>query len=348
MITTQELAKLAGVSQSTVSRSLSNSSRISVETRVRVQELAKEYGYNMKKKKSRTTHSIINNGGIVVIIGADKLKCPLELYLEYLLNEMVMQIEMQNYYPVVLPYDASEESFKYIQSVIETDDIKGVVIIYHEFQSTLEEYLSSFDMPHVYTQYFARDKKKTLNIIDVDHFTGGVIAANHLLSLGHQRIGTFTHYGSDFDERTAGFIAALKNNGIDHDPEWIIKSGNSYATAYEAIDKNWKKIEDCTAFFAQTDLVGIAAINYLVDRGYQVPQQYSVIGFDGLHEGTFCRPQLTTVIQPVNIIAESSMNRLVYLINQDDTSASHFFIQPQLCVRTSTGEARTSTGEARK
>ena len=335
MITTQELAKLAGVSQSTVSRSLNDSPRISSETKNRIQLLAKQHGYVIKEKKESNISSL-NKGGIAIIIGDDKIRAPLELYLEYLTNEVVKQIEAQNFYSVLLPYNASHKSFEHIQSIIKGGDIKGVVIIHHHYHTQLEEYLSTINMPHVYTSYFARNKKKNLNIIDVDHFTGGYIATKHLISLGHEKIATLTHQGSDFKERTSGFQNALEEHHLPYHHDWIIKTGNTYATGYETMEENWHRIQNCTAIFAQTDLLGVAVINFLSDRGLKVPKQYSVIGFDGLPEGEYCRPQLTTIIQPVTALAESSLNRLKFIIEQKDTSASHFFIQPQLLLRKST------------
>lgn len=340
MITTQELAKLAGVSQSTVSRSLQNSSRISTETRDRIQELARQQGYIIKKKADAPNNHL-NNGAIAIIISADRMRSPLDLYLEYLLNEIIKQIQKQNYYSLVSYYDASNDTLKYIQSIIESDNnIKGVIIINNNYQAALEKYLSDLNLPHIYTQYFSRVMKKNLNIIDVDHFTGGIIATNHLLSLGHQRIATLTSVGNDFDERTAGYSTALKNYGLNANPNWVIAANINYNDAYQAMSANWKYLRDCTAFFGQTDIMSIAIINYLTDNGHQVPQHYSVIGFDGIQEGLYCRPELSTVLQPVEEIAQTSIDHLLHLITQKDTRSTHFFVQPQLYLRNSTSHVR--------
>lgn len=332
-MTTQELAKLAGVNQSTVSRSLNNSPQISAETKNKIQKLAKQHGYTIKEKKTPPSN---NKSGIAIIIAEDTIRDTLDLYLEYLSNETIRQIESHNFYSVVLPYNASDDSLKHIQSVIEGGNIEGVVIIYHHYHTKLEEYLSKIGMPHVYTSYFARNKKKNLNIIDIDHFTGGYIATEHLITLGHQKIVTLTHQGGDFEERTSGFQNALEKHHLSCPPDWIIKAGNTYVSGYETMEENWSRIRDCTAIFAQTDLLGMAVINFLIDRGFKVPDQYSVIGFDGLPEGEYCRPPLTTVLQPVPALAESSLNRLKFIIEQKDASASHFFIQPRLLLRKST------------
>jgi len=339
MITTQELAKLAGVSQSTVSRSLNDSPRISSETKSRIQQLAKQHGYILKEKKEKNA-SLFNKGGIAIILGDDKIRTPLELYLEYLTNGIIKEIEKHHFYSVILPYDASHDSFKHIQSIIEDGNIKGVVIIYHHYHTKLEDYLSKINMPHVYTQYFARNMKKNLNIIDVDHFTGGYIATEHLISLGHQKMVTLTHHGSDFEERTSGFQSACEDYGLPFHNDWVITTGNTYAAGIQVMESHWHQIQDCTAIFAQTDLLGISVTNYLFDHGFKVPEQYSVIGFDGLGEGEYCRPQLTSIVQPIAVLAESSLNRLTFLIEQKDTSASHFFVQPRLLLRKSTAPPR--------
>lgn len=335
MITTQELAVLAGVSQSTVSRSLNNSPHISEETRNRIQSLAKEHGYIVKK---RQPHSKENGkkGGIGIVLNANAFRRSLDLYLQYLLSEIIKQVEDKGYYSIVLTDNMEDKAVERVESVIKTKVLCGVVIINTDYNGRLEEQLNHYDIPHVYTQYFSRPLQKSMNIIDVDHFTGGVLATRHLISLGHRKIGTFTSYGSDFEDRTSGYKAALQNNGIAFDAKRVVHSRPGYVYGYEAIRDNWEALSDCTAFFAQTDLMGIGILSYLIDSGHRVPEEYSVIGFDGINEGQYCRPQLSTVFQPIAEIASLSIQRLVSLIDREDSKATHSFVQPILQIRDST------------
>ncbi|MCP1101565.1 DNA-binding LacI/PurR family transcriptional regulator [Aequitasia blattaphilus] len=333
MITTKELAELAGVNQSTVSRSLSNSQHISKETRDKIQELAKAHGYTKNKKKS--SHS---NGGIVIILNAKKMQNKvLDLYIEHLCNHVIEQTEAHNYFSIILSDDGSEKALKHIISVIKSGVSAGVVIINDDYNAALEEALGLCKIPRVYTQYFSRPMKKSVNVIDMDHFAGGLIATKHLISLGHTRIATLTNVGSsDFSERTTGYLTALEENSIPSNADWIIDAGLTYPSGYKSLEMNWDKISDCTAFFAQTDPVAFSLINFLKDRGFSVPEQYSVMGFDGLQEGIYFRPELSTVVQPIDEIAKMSLNRLTRLIDQEDTKATHSFVQPKLLLRAST------------
>lgn len=266
MITTKELAQIAGVSQSTISRSLANHPRISKATRTRIQDLARAHGYRPPRTRLPVTVT-----GIGIIWNAEKHQSHLDLYLNRLSNELINQIEKANGCAVVLTDDNSEYALAQITAVLETGMIKGVIIINNTYNEALEQTLNRHQIPHVYTQYFSRPMKKSLNIIDVDHFTGGQLATEYLLSLGHCSIGTLTAAGSDFEDRTAGYLAALEHRGITPHPDQIIRTGITYSEGYRAIAGHWDQLSRCTAFFAQTDLLGIAAINYLKDHEHAVP-----------------------------------------------------------------------------
>lgn len=335
MITTQELAALAGVSQSTVSRSLHNSPSISEETRLRVQALAKEHGY-VAKRKPHGARGSTQKSAIGIILGPNPSQESLNLYIEYLTDSILQRIEQAGFYTILLTDDGSPEAMERIDTVAKTGSMQGCVIINTDFNALLEQRLVAYGIPHVYTQYFSRPLQKSLNIIDADHFTGGMLATNHLLSLGHRRIATFTSAGSDFEDRTAGYKAALEGSNIPFDPALVIQSGLSHALGYRAAGANWKKLEGCTAFFAQTDLMGLGVLSYLLDSGYTIPGDYSVIGFDGICEGQYCRPQLSTVVQHIDEIAGLSLKRLTRLIQRDDSKATHSFVQPTLLIRGST------------
>lgn len=335
MITTKELAQIAGVSQSTISRSLANHPRISKTTRTRIQALARTHGYRPPRTRLPGTVT-----GIGIIWNAEKHQSHLDLYLNRLSNELINQIEQTHGCAVVLTDDNSERALAQITAVLETGMIKGMIIINNIYNEALEQILKQHQIPHVYTQYFSRPMKKSLNIIDVDHFTGGRLATEHLLSLGHRSIGTLTAAGSDFDDRTAGYLAALERRGIPPRPEQIIRTGLTYSDGYRAVAENWGHLHRCTALFAQTDLLGIAAINYLNDHGYSVPGTYSVIGFDGLTEGLYCRPQLSTVIQPFHDIAKRTVGRLTQLMEWAEADSTHSFIHPRLQLRASTAAPR--------
>ena len=340
MITTRELAKLAGVSQSTVSRSLRNSPSISPETRERIHELAKQNGYKMKSRGQRDENAADRKAIAVLMTGMSYINP----YLESLFQQVFGRIEETKY--IAIHVNDKDRALEYdrVEELIETGIVAGVIIINLHFNPLVHEYLKAQGVPHVYLQYFSKDSLEALDIIDTDNYLGGHIATSHLLELGHRRIKVLTSSAfSDqldshtFADRTAGFMAAMYAAGITVSPADIsIIVDHDYDECYNYISDNLSHIRKYDAVFSHNDTMAIGCINALQDNGIEVPGEISVIGFDGIEHGKFSRPAVTTIIQPVAELADVTVRRLISLMQTPGQTTMRSFIQPSLLLRNST------------
>ncbi len=336
MITTRELADLAGVNQSTVSRSLNNLPGVSQKTRERILQLAKDAGYPLKRNKIRGNR---DDKSIAVLLSENFFTRYTDHFLESLIYSILEELDAAGFYPVVTYDKHNGQGTEKIEDLIAGSSTSGVIIVNREFSSDLDRYLKGLEIPHIYLQYFNQSSCEEINIVDVNHIAGGYIAAQHLIGKGHKKILVITSPGREFIERTRGFRNAMGEAGLDYCEDDIVTIEHNYDAGYEFASSNLDKIGRYTGIFAENDLSAIGIINALQDSGVNVPGDLSVIGYDDIDAGRFCRPTLTTVKQPVKELAQAGVKRLGEIIQTEDTNQLQIYIQPRLILRGSTKEA---------
>lgn len=336
MITTKELAKLAGVSQSTVSKSLNDSYEISPETKARIRKLAKENGYIIKKKKSGTI-ATSERRNIAVIMGNFQL---IDTYLRLLYNALIEQIVQENYFPMLIFCDRTNMLDR-IKELYSSEMVDGYIILNRLYSQDVERYLAEKLAPHIYLHYYDRYCTDAISIVDTDNNLGGYLAGQHLISLGHTKIATLACDGDEYTERTTGFLSALKSQNLDR-AHAVFKVGRGYKAGYEFATSHKDLLAGYTAIFAQTEPTAIGLINALTDMGIKVPDDISVIGYDGCEIGHYCRPELTTLLQPVDQLSSIAVNTLLQSMALKGDALIKTQVQPQLIVRSSTGPVKKS------
>ena len=340
MISTRDLALLAGVSQSTVSRSLRNHPSISRETKERIAAIAREHGYRIadkaRQKKLRNKQKTI----AVLMTGMHYTN----LYLQSVFAHVFNEIENSRYLALLINDKEEIVDYKRIQDLVASGIIAGFIITNLHYNIHVHDYLLSKRMPHVYLHYFGKNSLEALDIVDTDNYIGGHIAAQHLLSLGHRRIKVLTASSASaildnhtFDDRTAGFASALRSAQVrleESDIESI--ADHNYESAYAYVAASMENIRKYDAVFAQTDTMAMGCINALHDGGVSVPDDVSVIGYDGIKEGIFSRPAVTTVRQSVEELAKEAVGRLLSLIDNPVQIPRRIFVHPIFLQRGST------------
>lgn len=164
----------------------------------------------------------------------------------------------------------------------------------------------------------------------IDNHAGGHMAAEYLAKLGHRNIAILTMPLSengpeglvgagdvrkapyaDTRDRAAGYFDALAEAGIDIDAIPIFATRNDEATARAAVAAILAAAHRPTAILAQSDLVALAVIRILGEQGLKVPEDVSIIGFDGTPEGAIATPSLTTIAQPMRDIGRAAVSAIL-------------------------------------
>jgi DNA-binding LacI/PurR family transcriptional regulator len=197
---------------------------------------------------------------------------------------------------------------------------------------------------------FVNGALHTLDVpsVGVDERAAGEIATQHLIELGHERIGFVAgleHY-LPTQLKNAGRETALLGSGLD--PEGLV------AYAAFSVDGGRRGLAELlarprppTAVICSSDLMAIGALHEALRRGLRVPEQLSIVGFDGIEATTWTAPQLTTVDQPIAEIADTAVETLQSLIADSERPVPNSYFRPTLRVRGSTAPPASAPSRRR-
>ncbi|MFQ5611994.1 MAG: LacI family DNA-binding transcriptional regulator [Anaerolineae bacterium] len=330
-ISIKDIAKAAGVSPSTVSRALNDHPRISADTKQHIQQLAHEMGYTpsavARSLVTRRTTSI----GLIITTLSDPF------YVRLIGG--VEDVALKNGYQVFL-------SSSYRSRTRELDLIRlfqerradGIIVSGSLVDEDYLELRNRFRLPIVLI-----NRNSYPYSISTDNQEGARQAVDYLIQLGHRRIAYVSnmHSESAHRGRLAGYRASLQTGGIPFDPQLIVDGDGTIGCGSQILEQLFALPRPPTAFFCFNDLMAIGLIDALSKQGFQVPQNYSVVGFDDIEMAQYYNPPLTTVQQPGTRLGQCAIQMLLKLITgQADVRAD--VLPAELVVRGSTAPPTTN------
>lgn len=336
-VTIKDIAKIAGVDHSTVSRSLNDSSRVSIKTKEKIKKIAEELGFefnhNARALSSKKT------GTIGLIYPETYEQTGTSLFLAYLLKN-IQRIFEKHSLDVIIKFPKNKfTNESNIKKIISQRKVDGLIITSPDLSPEDWEYINKFNIPvvflHFRPKYFHSDK---IDYVYTDHKKGGYIATKYLLNLGHKKIFTVTDemYDTQFQDRTHGYQEALEEAGYKLEAGNVFKCKTSFEAGYELAKENLTKFKNADAIFAQTDIVALGIQEYLKLKGIKIPEDVSIVGYDGLEIGEFFSPKLTTVLQPKDKLADLACERLVEILTERKEGIYlHKILEPELLIRES-------------
>ncbi|GCE12762.1 LacI family DNA-binding transcriptional regulator [Tengunoibacter tsumagoiensis] len=322
-----DIAERSGVSATTVSRVLNGHKDVSAATRNKVMQYIKELGY-VSHRTSRTSSAQL---GITVPMFNNYFGKIIEGVYEALQgrNAQLLPIRTNNY------YDAEVSQVQQLMN----QEISGMIFTLPQENADELLRIKQKGLPFVVADPF-RLLPDEIPTIMVENISASMIATEHLLKLGHRRIGVITgppDWKTTID-RTTGYYAALASAGIPIDPvlicegRWQADSGDEAARQLLALP------EPPTAIFAFNDDMAIGAIYAVHASGLRVPEDISVVGCDdALDDLPYALPPLTTIHQPLREIGRIAVDVLYRIMQQQPLEATHIKLSARLIVRHSTG-----------
>lgn len=294
--TIADLARLAGVSKSTVSRALSNSSLIGEETRERIQALARQYNFQMNasaqrlsNRESRTiafvTHPYHQKKGFGVV----------DLFMLEILGGISSGLASQHY-DLLLAY-VNPHDTDWPERYLKTGRADGFILM----TSTRKQYhiQALVEMQAPFIVWGAPDPKYSYCSVTGDNFGGGKLAAEHLIRSGRRKIAFLggPQIELEVQRRYQGFETALRENGRELDPALVTYGQFSEESGAERTRSLLEQFPDLDAIFANSDFMAMAAMKVIQASGRKVPEDVAVIGYDNLTIAEQTSPPLTTVSQ---------------------------------------------------
>lgn len=335
-VTVFDIAKKAGVSQSTVSKVLNNYSQIKESTRDKVLQAIKELEFtpdlvarSMATNKSQTVGLIL--GDIANPFYSETAK-------------VIISEAREKGYDVIVS-DTNYDTLNLEKSIrnLMARRVDGILIASIDRDNTYVKDIYQSGFPIMI--YNRKPDDDDINFVVLNNQKGSHLAVNHLVELGHRRISFIsgsTKY-STFHQRYIGYKKALVENGIQYDAELVYNRELSYESIYEFTSKVLEKENRPTCFFAATDSLAISVMDSLIRMNIQIPNDISVIGFDNINISSSPLINLTTISQHKSTMAKLALENLLLLINEDKTidRPIQIMVEPELIIRKTTGPVLT-------
>lgn len=335
--TSFDVARLAGVSRTTVSFVLNNLSGVSISesTRQRVLDAARELNYHPDAAGRKLASGQANTLGFVMRQSAE------QIFSDAFLVQVVLgleQVAAQNGFHVLLKPLEPEARVGYTRLIYENlvdgiilsgprEDDEEILSLYEQgVPVVLQGQLPGTDIPFV----------------DINAVEGARSVVEHLIELGHRRIGMITnaslHYTSA-RQRCEGYRQALEEADLPVD-ETLIREGNyTPASGCVAMNELLAASPDITAVFVASDVVAMGALQSIKQAGLRVPDQMAVAGFDNIPLAQYFDPPLTTINLPAFELGWAAGERLIHLIQGEPLEQQEFFLDSNLIIRQSTDKS---------
>ncbi|MCI1859176.1 MAG: LacI family transcriptional regulator [Sporolactobacillus sp.] len=340
MATIKEIAKIVGVSPTTVSNVIhGRRNKVSAKNYKKVKRALEENNY------------VSNMGGWLLgrhgsrIIGVilnysrrSEINVVSDPFYNQLIGFLEEQIRNKGFFMMLYTSASVPESMKFVTAW----DIEGLIIL-GALPEDAKEFIQQAKKPLAFIDAYvdAKSINKSFINIGLDDYRGGYEITKYLISLGHRNIG-FCADGKKLigvdQQRFLGFKQALKEAGIEFDDRYFFGLDYRMANRHkELIDLLNDKLPNLTALVFTSDFLAIDAINVFLDHGIKVPDDVSITGFDHNIFSKLFRPRLTTVEQNIRKKAELAVNCLMQCINRKENE----MIDQKLDVKLIIGESTT-------
>jgi DNA-binding LacI/PurR family transcriptional regulator len=333
-VSIKDIARLAGVSHSTVSRALRHSPLIPAGTARRIQRIAKDAGYTAsavaRSLVMRRTEAI----GVVVTSIADPFN-----------GEVVQGIEEEanrHGYSVILANSQAdpEREMTVVRSFRERR-VDGIVVASSRVGAHYLPLLKELEAPVVLLNN--QHPSDFVYSVAIDNRDGGNRAVRHLIDLGHRQVAYLgDQFGLQSDtERFAGFKQAMAEANLPVKRDYVVRGDGRPGKGRERAAELLERKKRPTAIFCYNDMTALGVLEEAGKRGLVVGRDLSVVGFDDLFFAALLQPGLTTIRQPKRELGRRAMALLLALLRGEEAERTAV-IQGELVVRGSTGQPATN------
>ncbi|WP_310943267.1 MULTISPECIES: LacI family DNA-binding transcriptional regulator [Paenibacillus] len=334
-----DIARLANVSKSAVSLALNGKPGISMETRMKIINIAKESGYTPRAQTR--TEKTSGSSNILRFVACTHSGIVLEHYAQQpFFMELIHCFEEQcrsNGYSLFFSSVPSDQLEQQIGQ-LETENESSGIILLGTNLSKEQIRLISGKQPNLVVLDTCYETEQA-NFVVMNNRMGAYQGAKHLLDSGHRRIGyvqsQYRMY--NFDMRRQGFLACLEEHGVAFDERDAFTASPTVVAAYpDLVELFRRRSGDLpTALFCECDYIAISVIKSLTEAGLRVPDDVSVVGFDNIHEAVVISPELTTIHVEKETIAELAVRKLMGMIEHNDQVTVKTMVDTHLVIRKS-------------
>ncbi|ANQ58241.1 substrate-binding domain-containing protein [Vibrio parahaemolyticus] len=330
MATMKDIAKLAGVSTSTVSHVINKTRFVSEEISERVNNAAKELNYYAPSALARSLKvNRTKTIGMLVTTSTNPF-----------FGEVVKGVERSCYHKgyslILCNTEGDNERMRQSINTLLQKRVDGLILMCSSLEGERIDVFERYpDIPVVVMDWgpmlFTSDK------IQDNSLRGGYLAAKYLIDCGHTEIGCITGplIKHQAQMRYEGYKRAMNEAGLEFNANWIIESDFECEGGYQAFKKMAERGTLPSSIFVSNDMMAMGVINAANELGIKVPDDLSIIGYDDIHIAKFMSPSLTTIHQPKYRLGQAAVETLVRRLDDKSNEAQVVQLEPTLVIRNS-------------
>lgn len=336
--TSFDIAYMAGVSQSTVSRALRDSPAVNQETKDRIFAIAKQLNYKVDKNASNLRKQ--RSGTLALLLFEDPTVDDSQInpFFLSMLGSITRACTKRGHDLLISFQQLSNDWHADYEDSKKAD---GIILLgygdYIDYEEKLHQLLAQ--ETH-FVCWGAQVEGHPEFTIRSNNRQGGRLAGEHLLQFGYQQfafVGIASEHAPEFKERFQGFVDALAEGGIDPKTVAQVNAISTEQAGFEATLQLLAEGPQPRAIFAASDLIAIGVMRALQSKGLRIPEDVAVVGFDDIPIASFSTPSLTTIQQNTSLAGEMLVVNLLKLIGREPIVQTD--IEPKIIIRRSCGAA---------
>ncbi|HFD0308045.1 TPA: LacI family DNA-binding transcriptional regulator [Clostridium perfringens] len=329
----KDIARLAGVGVSTVSRVINEHPDVKDETREKILKIIKESNYIPNNSARILKKNNTNNIGVLV-------KGVFNPFFSEMINIIGNRINEAGYTMILQQNDyATEDDVDNLIAFVKEKRLQGIICLGGNFLNINDESFQFLDIPVVLTSVntLSKESKSKFSSIGIDNVLAAKASIQYLIDKGHRNIGILLGEKNDVGIsglRLEGYKKALEENNIPYSEENVFIGDYDYSGAYRVTKEIINNRKDITAIFSISDIMAVGAAKSVIDQGLQVGEDISIMGFDGMDISKYYNPGITTVKQPKKNMANNSIDLLLALLAKKEEH-KHIIFETKIIERES-------------
>lgn len=333
-VTIKDVAKIAKVNPSTVSRVIADSPRISEKTKKVVREAMDQLGYH----PNLIARSLVNKStkAIGIIMPSSPEKAFQNPFFAEVLGGISSLAHQQQYSLYMSTGETKEEIYSAVVSMVQGRRVDGIILLYSRTNDQIVAYLSELKFPFVIVGKPCEEHGEVAHV-DNDNFSAAKEITTYFINGGHSRIGFI---GGTLDlvvtvDRLNGYKRALEKVNIDINRDYIVHKEFHKEGGKEAIVELMSLAEPPTALVVTDDLIGFGVLSNLREMGIRVPEDISVISFNNTMLTEYTNPPLSSVDINIYQLGQHAAKLLIELIHKTKDLSKKIIVPHKLILRES-------------
>lgn len=330
----EHIAKLAGVSKSTVSRVINNQPNVSERTRQRVLEIIREINY----RPNQAARALVTQQTRVlsIVIPQALAATFVDPYFPALIQSITLTANLHNYAIMLWIGNSAEEEDRYRDRILNHGFFDGVIVASAVDGDPLLTRLVEANLPYV---LIGPPPPRIKYFVDVDNRSGASEGVSHLLKLGRRRVGIITGPMNMGAARTRylGYVDALEKAGLPLDETLVVRGNYDESSGYSAMKILLARGVD--GVFCSSDTMAMGALRAIGESGRRIPEDIALVGFDDMPFAATTNPPLTTVHQPFQELGMRATELLISLIEGEPYPTTQTLLKAHLVIRRTCGAA---------